>query len=220
MNGKDAAGGAGMTDNNSEKKQKGRRFLFASVLTAVMAALAVVLMQLEFAVPVMPSFIKFDFSDFPAVFTGIAAGPLWGVLVCLIKNVLHIFFGSSTGGIGEIANFAIGAAYVLVTVLIYKKAGGRGGMLLGGAVGSVVMAAVAYPVNLFIVYPLYTKLMPLEAIINAYAKINPAVTGLPQALLIFNTPFNIIKGLILTAVAVLTYSVTKPLYELIRQRIG
>ena len=217
MNDTEYSGGAENGRRNG--KNTGQRVLFASVLTAIMSALAVVLMKLEISVPIMPAFIKFDFSDFPAMFTGIAAGPLWGVLVCLLKNLLHIVFGSSTGGIGEIANFAIGAAYVLTASLIYRKTGGRKGMLIGGAAGSVAMAAVAYPVNLFVVYPLYMKFMPLQSIIDAYSAINPAVTGLPQALLVFNTPFNVIKGVILTVVAILTYSVTKPLFELIEKKI-
>ena len=191
--------------------------IFKIAFTAIMSAAAAALMLLEIVVPVMPSFIKFDFSDFPGLFTGMAIGPLWGVLVCLIKNLIHIPIGS-TGGIGEIANFVIGAVYVFVVAFIYKKMNRRIGILIGGVAGSVAMAAVAFPVNYFVVYPLYMKFIPLEAILNMYKDINPNVNGLASALLIFNTPFNVVKGLIITAIAFAAYSALEPLIERIKSK--
>ena len=193
--------------------------IFKIAFTAIMSAAAAALMLLEIVVPVMPSFIKFDFSDFPALFTGMAIGPLWGVLVCLVKNVIHIPMGS-TGGIGEIANFAIGAVYVFVVSFIYKRMNNkRLGILVGGLAGSAAMAAVAFPVNYFIVYPLYMKFIPLEAILNMYKEINPKVNGLASALLIFNTPFNVVKGLIITAIAFAAYAALEPLIDRVKSKI-
>lgn len=191
--------------------------IFKIAFTAIMSAAAAALMLLEIVVPVMPSFIKFDFSDFPGLFTGMAIGPLWGVLVCLVKNLIHIPMGS-TGGIGEIANFVIGAVYVFVASFIYKRMNKRVGILIGGLAGSVAMAVAAFPVNYFVVYPLYMKFMPLESIINAYQKINPNVNGLASALLIFNTPFNVIKGLIITAITFAAYSALAPLIERVKAK--
>ncbi|MBR4941280.1 MAG: ECF transporter S component, partial [Clostridia bacterium] len=58
------------------------------VITAIMSALAFVLMLLEFSVPfVIPDFIKFDFSELPALICAFAVGPIWGGAVCLIKNL-------------------------------------------------------------------------------------------------------------------------------------
>lgn len=194
-----------------------KSLIFKFVFTAIMSAMGLALMLLEIVVPVMPSFIKFDFSDFPGLFTGMAIGPWWGVLVCLVKNLIHIPIGS-TGGIGEIANFVIGAVYVFTASLVYKKTNKRVGILIGGLCGSVTMAVAAYPLNYFVVYPFYTKFMPIEAIIAAYSKINPAVDDLATALLIFNTPFNIIKGIIITAITFAAYSALAPLIERIRAK--
>lgn len=196
-------------------KRSGKKLLYKLVITATFSALAAILMlpMFEIVLPFMPPYIKFDFSDFPALFAGFTAGPLWGVLVCLIKNLIHIPLGS-TGGIGEIANFVIGAVYVLTAALVYKKIGGRKGILIGGAAGSLTMAAAAFPVNLFVVYPAYTRIYfggSVEKVVETYSKILPWIKNLPQALLIFNTPFNIAKGLILTLAAILAYSALLPL---------
>lgn len=205
-------------------KSKSKKILYKLVLTAVMSAIAAILMLpvLEIPVPFMPPYIKFDFSDFPALFTGITAGPLWGVIVCLIKNLIHIPMGS-TGGIGEIANFAIGAVYVLVASLIHLKMKKRSGIIVGGLAGSFVMAAFAYPVNYFIVYPAYIRLYfggSVEGVVGTYKEILPWIDSLPLALLIFNTPFNVIKGLILTVIAVLAYASLYPLLQKLEQKFN
>lgn len=205
-------------------KKESKKVLYKLIITAVMSAIAAILMLpiFEIVVPFMPPYIKFDFSDFPALFTGFAAGPLWGVLVCLIKNLIHIPMGS-TGGIGEIANFVIGAVYVLVSSLIHIKMKNRAGVIVGGAAGSVAMAAAAFPVNLFIVYPAYTRIYfggSVEKVIETYSKILPWIKDLPQALLVFNTPFNAAKGLILTLIAALAYSALLPLLKKLELKLS
>ena len=77
-------------------------------VTAMLSAVAFVLMYLEIAIPIMPSFIKFDFSDLPALLGSFALGPVCGVLICLIKNVLHLAFSNSMF-VGELSNFILGA---------------------------------------------------------------------------------------------------------------
>ena len=203
-------------------KAKNKKFLYKLIITAVMSALASILMLpvFEIMLPFMPPYIKFDFSDFPALFTGITAGPLYGVVVCLIKNLIHIPLGS-TGGIGETANFAIGAVYVLTASLIYSKMKNRKGIIIGGLSGSLAMAVFAYPVNLFIVYPAYTRIYfggSVQSVVDTYSKILPWISNLPVALLIFNTPFNFAKGLILTLIAFLAYSALSPLLKNIESK--
>ncbi|MBP5207342.1 MAG: ECF transporter S component [Clostridia bacterium] len=205
-------------------KRENKKVLYKLIVTAVMAAIAAILMLpvFEIVVPFMPPYIKFDFSDFPALFTGFAAGPLWGVLVCLIKNLIHIPLGT-TGGIGEIANFVIGAVYVLTASLIHRKMKTRAGVIIGGIAGSFAMAAAAYPVNLFIVYPAYTRIYfggSVEKVVETYSKILPWIENLPQALLIFNTPFNIAKGLILTLIAALAYTALLPLLRKLENKFS
>ena len=78
-------------------------------VTAMLSAVAYILMFLDFSVPFMPSFIKMDLSELPALIGSFAMGPLCGVIICLVKNVLHLFI-TSTGGVGELSNFILGVA--------------------------------------------------------------------------------------------------------------
>lgn len=55
--------------------------------------------------------------------------------------------------------------------------------------------------------------MPMEAIIGAYSELLPSVGKLWQALLIFNVPFTIVKGLISTLITVLVYKRLSPVLK-------
>ena len=101
------------------QKKSLRGYTRPMAVVAVMSALSIVLMMLEFSVPIVPSFLKFDISDFPALLTSFSISPLAGVAVCLLKNVLHLFF-TTTGGVGELANFIISSAFVFPAGLLYK----------------------------------------------------------------------------------------------------
>ena len=76
-------------------------------MTALLAAISYVLAFLEFPVPLSPSFARMDLSDLPALIGVFAFGPVTGVMIELIKNILQLL-STSTGGIGELANFLMG----------------------------------------------------------------------------------------------------------------
>lgn len=184
-------------------------------VTAMLAAVASVLMFLEFPVPMLiPSFVKFDFSELPALVAAFVVSPLSGAAVCLVKNLVHLPF-SSSGGIGELCNFLIGVAMVLPAGFIYKYNKTRKGALLACAAGCVAMALASLPVNYFISYPVYFQIFaPENVILDAYRKINPAVGNLWDALIWFNAPFTFIKG---AAVSVLTFLIYKPLSNALKK---
>ena len=112
---------------NTKKKPVNVRYM---TMTAMLSAIAFVLMMLEFSIPIMPSFIKLDFSELPALIGSFAMGPLCGVIICLVKNVLHLFI-TSTGGVGELSNFILGVAFVLPAGLLYKYKKTRTTALIG-----------------------------------------------------------------------------------------
>jgi riboflavin transporter FmnP len=183
-------------------------------LGGMLAALSTVLMYISFGVPVMPSFIKMDLSDLPALFASYVLGPLGGVAVCLIKNIMNIVLkGTDTAAIGELSNFMLGCCLVVPAGFIFKKFRGMRAVLLGGLAGAVVMAAMSVVTNYFLVYPMYSKLMPMDVILNMYKAINPKVNSLLDALLWFNMPFTFVKGILCVAVCTLVY---KPIARLIK----
>lgn len=192
-----------------EKRRK-RITLRYITATAVLSALSTVLMMLSFSVPFMPSFLKLDFSELPALIASFSMGPVSGVLVCLIKNLLNLPF-STTGGVGELCNFLLGACFVLPAGLIYRFRKNRRAALLAALLGALVMAFASLPLNYFISYPMYMKFLPLEQIIGMYQAIFPGVNGLFQCLLIFNVPFTFLKGLLDTILTFLVYKRISPL---------
>lgn len=192
-----------------EKRRK-RITLRYITATAVLSALSTVLMMLSFSVPFMPSFLKLDFSELPALIASFSMGPVSGVLVCLIKNLLNLPF-STTGGVGELCNFLLGTCFVLPAGLIYRFRKNRRTALLAALLGAMVMAFASLPLNYFITYPMYMKFLPLEQIIGLYQAIFPGVNGLFQCLLIFNVPFTFLKGLLDTILTFLVYKRISPL---------
>ena len=178
--------------------------------TGILSAVAYVLMLLEFSTPITPSFLKFDFSELPAFIAAFAYGPVSGVAVELIKNLIHLPF-TGTSGVGELANFLIGSCFVFPAGLFYKLKKSRSGALAGCIIGTVVASAVSFPVNYFITYPFYQNFMPIEAILGMYSAIIPAADSLEKALLMVNLPFTFVKGLIGSALTFAVYKYLSPI---------
>ena len=187
-----------------------------SVVTAMLAAVATVLMFLDFSVPIIPSFVKMDISELPALLASFSLGPVSGIVVCLLKNVFNLLFHGSTGGIGELCNFLLGASFVGIAGLIYKYKKTRTGAVIGALVGALVMAVISIPVNYFISYPVYAAMFGgMDKILAAYNAIRPGSDGLLECLLVFNAPFTLVKGLIDAA---LTFLIYKPLSPVLHGR--
>ena len=182
------------------------------VVTAMLGAVAFVLQLLEFPIPFLsPSFVQLDFSELPALLATFSIGPVSGVSVCLIKNVVKVIFKTTTGGVGELCNFLIGAGLVVPAGLIYRKMKSRKGALIGALAGALCMGVLSIPINYFISYPIYTAFMPLDVIIGMYQELIPSVNGLLSCLVIFNMPFTVLKGLLVTALCFLVYKPLSPL---------
>ena len=189
---------------------KKRMSIRTMTATALLSALSCVLMYLEFSVPLVPSFLKVDFSDLPALIAAFAYGPWAGVVVALIKNLVHLP-ATFTGGVGELANFLLCVCFVLPAGLVYRLKNGKRGALLGALAGTVLMSLASLPVNYYITYPVYQTVMPMSAILGMYKAINPAVTDLWSALLMFNLPFNFVKGLLNVGITFAIYKKISPL---------
>ena len=180
-------------------------------VTAMLGAVATVLMFLEFPIPfLIPPFIKMDISELPALLAAFSLGPGYGVAVCLIKNIVNLAT-SYSGGIGELANFLMGAVYAFTAGLFYQRHKSRKGALVASAAASVAMAAASLPINYFITYPFYQKLMPLQQILDAYSAIRPGADSLFECLLFFNLPFTLIKGAVVAALCFFIYKPLSPL---------
>lgn len=183
--------------------------------TAMLSAVAAVLMFLELPVFFMPSFIKMDISELPALIAAFAYGPVAGVVVCLVKNLINLPVTHSFS-VGELCNFMLGVAFVVPAGLIYKRNRTMKGAVIGALVGAMAMALFSLPSNYFITYPFYQNFMPLDAILAAYQAIVPGMDSLLKCLIVFNMPFTLLKGLIDVG---LTFLVYKPLSPLLHGRL-
>ena len=159
------------------------------VKIGVFSAIAFILQLLHLPFKI-GGFLEMEFSDLPAIIMSFAAGPLAGVLVELIKNLLHLLV-TSTGGVGELANFVTSGAFVFTLGVIYKKNKTKKNAVLALLTATIVLAAFAFLVNLYIMLPLYMKGADFATKLNIVA--------------FTITPFNICKGIILSAITLIIY---------------
>ena len=184
-------------------------------VAAMLSAVAVILMFIEFPIPMLiPAFIKMDFSDLPALLGAFALGPVYGVVISFMKNLLHIVIkGTSTACVGELSNFILGAIFSAVAGYLYKHHKSRKTAIIGAVAGAVAMGVLSVPSNYFVVYPAYVQFyhMPLEAILGMYQAILPSADSLIKCLVIFNLPFTLVKGLLDAVLCMLIYKPLSPI---------
>ena len=178
----------------------------------MLTAASVVLQYLEFPIPVMPPFIKFDFSDLPALLGAFAYGPVAGVIIEFLKNLIHCA-ASQSATVGELSNFILGAVFVFTAGMIYKKHKNKKAALIGGLLGALAMGIASVPSTHFVVYPFYYNFIPEENVLAAYQKLLPSMKSVFESLLVFNLPFTIVKGLISVAISMLIYKPLSPILK-------
>lgn len=164
------------------------------VKIGVFAAVSSVLMCIAFPFPLFPTFLTFDFGDVPALIGTFALGPVAGVIIELLKNIVKVLLsGTHTVGIGELANFGITAVWVFVAGVIYKRNKTKKTAMIALIVSTLVMSVFGAMFNYFVLLPMYQTAFHMElGNLAVYA-----------ATIIF--PFNIIKGAIVSLVTVLLY---------------
>ncbi len=195
-----------MSSPNSAPKKRSIAIVVA--IGGLLAAVSSLLRFIEAPIPIFPSFLKIDFSNIPALLGGFAMGPWVGLAVLLIKNIVYLPF-SSTGGVGEIADFIVSACFILPAVLVYRYNKSFKGALWGMALGTAVMTLLAGPLmNYFVLIPLYRQFMPIDQILQMAALANPNINSVWTYILYAVVPFNLVKSLV---VCIVTYLLYKPL---------
>lgn len=178
----------------------------------ILAAVAVMLMFFEVPVPMMPAFLKLDASELPAVVGALALGPLAGVAIELVKNLLHAL-QSQTMGIGELANFLVGTAFVVPVGLIYRYKSTWQGIVLGLTAGTLAMVAAASVLNYYMLLPLYQLVLhfPLDQLIAIGTAANPQIMDVGSFITLAIAPFNALKGMVVSLFTLLLYRKIAPI---------
>ena len=182
---------------------------------AMLSVIGFVLMYFQLPLTfVAPPFMKLDISDLPVLMGAFTMGPVYGIIIAALKNLMHIIFkGTMTAGVGELSNFIISSTFALVSSYIYRKHRTYKGAVLAMTVGVVAMTILAMTSNYFVVFPLYGKVMPMDAIIAMGSAITPKITGLFTMMIYSVLPFNLIKGFTTSAVMMLVYKKISPLFK-------
>jgi len=173
------------------------------VRVGMLSGLAFIIMYFEFYIG-FAEYLKLDFSDLVAMIGGITMGPLAGVLIQFIKNVLKVVFFTKTAGIGELANLIVGIAFVLPTALVYKKMKSNKGLTFGLILGSIVMVVVAILANFFILLPLYWGFISQDPLTAA---------GKLAYILSITLPFNVVKVVLVSVLTMILHVSLKPIYK-------
>lgn len=171
---------------------------------ALFAAIATALMYFELPMPFMPPFLKLDISGVVSLLAAFMFG--WGpaVMITLVKDMIH-FFSSTSGGVGQIADFLMISTFSIIASYFYRKVHTKKGALSGLAIGSVAMTVMGVVTNKYMLIPFYSKLMPIEAILEACGAVNPLIGDINTYLLFGAAPFNILKAALLSALTMLLY---------------
>lgn len=182
---------------------------------AMLSVIGFVLMYFQLPLTfVAPPFMKLDISDLPVLMGAFTMGPVYGIIIAGLKNLMHIIFkGTMTAGVGELSNFIISSTFAVVSSYIYRKHRTYKGAVLSMTVGVVAMTILAMTSNYFVVFPLYGKVMPMDAIIAMGSAITPRIKGLFTMMIYSVLPFNLIKGFTTSAVMMLVYKKISPLFK-------
>jgi len=172
----------------------------------MLSAIAVILMFFEVPLPMMPIFLKLDVSELPAIIGAFVFGPMAGVAIEFIKNLLHAV-NTQTMGIGEIANFLVGVAFVLPAGYLYQRYHSHKGAAIALVAGTFSMMFFASLLNYFILLPVYQVVLhfPLDQIIQMGTVANPQIVDLKSFIALAIAPFNMIKGIVISFMTLVIY---------------
>jgi riboflavin transporter FmnP len=147
----------------------------------VLIGLATALMTfVKFSLPYMPPFLKYDPSEVFALVGGLIYGPVVGVTIVALKNVMHMIVSGNFTIVSHIANFVAGGTLVFVSALFYPRFKGTRYTWVAFALGCVAMALVMIPSN-------YLVFLPYHGILGERAR---------EMAIFTITPFNFAKAAI------------------------
>ena len=189
-------------------------------LSAMMGAIAFVLIFVNFGVPFLSPVAEFDLSALPELIGGFILGPVGAVMIIVVKLGLKLAIqGTESMYTGEIQNFLLSVAYVLPAVLYYRRHRTKKGAAVGLAIGAVTSVVVAIFTNLYIIFPFYIKLygMDWDGIVAMFSAVNPWIKDIPTMVAFSVVPFNLISRTITAVLAFVTYKkLSVPLKKMIQ----
>ncbi len=133
-----------------KKRFSAKRLAFMAVFVALSYAVSFL------EIPIFPTtpYLKLDFGNVFILLISFLLGPIEGIIVCVLKESLRMI-GSSSGGVGELANVAATSAYILLPSVIYRFRKGLKAVIPALIGACFIGTATALLTNRFITFPLY-----------------------------------------------------------------
>ena len=193
----------------TQKRTSSSAALFNLTRCAILVAMAIVLDLFE--IPVV-AFYKLDLSALPAIIGGFAMGPVQGLAVVVVKNLIRMLRSDSMF-VGQLADVLMVGSFVLVSSLLYRRNKTQKGALIAAIAGTATMIVASVLVNYFILIPAYQVLMglPLEVIVGMGSAVWSYIDNTVKLVIFITAPFNLLKGVVLSVVTFLLYKRVSPL---------
>ncbi len=204
------------SNTQTATKFTGKNNIRTMVQIGMLGAVAMILMSFEIPLWFAPPFYKIDLSELPVMIGCFAMGPAAGALIEFVKVILHMAIrGTTTAGVGDLANFLIGCALIVPAGLIYKKVRTKKGAMIGMTVGTIVMTVLGCVINAWILLPFYATAsgMPLDALIQMGTAINAGIQDIFTFVMFAVAPFNILKGVLVSVLTLLLYKNIRPILQ-------
>lgn len=205
---------AGLSEKLLSKDRKNFSSTHYISYTAIFACMAGVLMLFELPLFFAPGFYKLDISEMPVLICTFYLGPVAGVMTELVKIMVKLLIkGTTTAYVGDFANFVVGCSFVLPASIIYHAKPGKKTALIGMAVGTLILTVFGSIFNGLYLIPKFAQLygMPLEAIVAMGTKVNAAITNVGTLVVFAVVPFNLLKGIVVSALTFLLYKRISPI---------
>lgn len=205
------------TLTNADAKIQPKLGVKALVQIGMLSAIAIILMMFEIPLPFAPTFYKIDLSEVPVLVGCFAMGPMAGVLVELVKILLNfVMTGTSTAGVGEIANFIIGCSFCVPAGLIYRKNRTRKSSSDRNGNRNASDDRDRMLREWIVLLPTYAKAfgMPIDALVGMGTAVNSHITSLSTFVMFAVAPFNLVKGIVVSLVVFLIYKKISPIFRI------
>lgn len=202
-----------MTNQRPNRKPAFSTYQLA--LMGILTAISSVLFLPAFEIPIV-AFYKLDFSNVPIMLGAFSMGPLQGAVMMLLKALIGLTHSSSSG-VGELADFLMGCAFILPASLLYHRKKTQNTALFGMIAGIAVMVVAGVLANKYIMIPFYMGAyhMDMSGILN-FTNV-AGVDSEWKLLLTVTGPFNLLKGAVLTLI---TFFIYKPLSPMLKGTFG
>lgn len=189
--------------------------------TAMFACLAGILMTVEIPLFFAPDFYKMDLSEMPVLICTFYLGPVAGVSAELLKVLLKLLIrGTSTLFVGDFANFVTGCSFILPASLIYHARPGKTSALVGMGTGTLCLTAFGSYLNAVYLLPKFAQIYgcPIDAFVSMGNAVNSAINSVSTLVLFAVVPFNLVKGIVVSALTFLLYKRISPMLHRHDQR--